>query len=116
MEGYAAFMILVYPVGIPLLYAVVLGRERRLLRDEATRDEALARRDTGVTRTEMLWETYDARCWWWEIFDCGRRLMLLSVTEPDPCAYRMNVTHPLACRDGTPAFDPEPIYDPPRPR
>ena len=47
---------------------------------------------------------------------CGRRLMLLSVTEPDPCAYRMNVTHPLACRDGTPAFDPEPIYDPPRPR
>ena len=42
--------------------------------------------------------------------------MLLSVTEPDACAYRMNVTHPLACRDGTPAFDPEPIYDPPRPR
>ena len=47
---------------------------------------------------------------------CGRRLMLLSVTEPDPCAYRMNVTHPLACRDGTPAFEPEPVYDPPRPR
>ena len=47
---------------------------------------------------------------------CSRRLMLLSVTEPEPCVYRMNVTHPLACRDGTPAFEPEPVYDPPRPR
>ena len=22
---------------------------------------------------------FDARCWWWEIFDCGRRLMLTGV-------------------------------------
>ena len=79
MEVYAKIMILVYPVGVPLLYVFILGREYRLLRDEAARQKALLDDGSDASHSKMLWETYDARCWWWEIFECGRRLMLTGV-------------------------------------
>ena len=87
MVPFAKFLVLVYPIGIPLLYLLLLYRDRKVLIDEDLRKDVLegkARRrirgESNVTkrirRTAMLWENYDGRCWYWECVECVRRLMI----------------------------------------
>ena len=107
MESFAKFMILVYPVGIPVLYLYLLYRGREALHDEALREEVLegdgaavgAKGTVGRLReqasnaptdkirmTKMLWQSYEERCWWWEVIECVRRLALtgaLVFVAPD---------------------------------
>lgn len=72
LQVYAAVMIAVYPVGIPLLYAVLLHRHRAILSDsEANKSKAQAIAD--------LWEPYRPSAFYYEVIECGRRLLLTGV-------------------------------------
>ncbi|CBJ33597.1 conserved unknown protein [Ectocarpus siliculosus] len=69
---YAAIMIVVYPVGIPLLYALLLFQRRHVLAD-AGADKTVALSISG------LWEPYRPERFYYEVVECGRRVMLTGV-------------------------------------
>ncbi|CAM9782397.1 unnamed protein product, partial [Laminaria digitata] len=69
LQGYAAIMILVYPVGIPLLFVVLLYRHRVVLADPWA-DKAKAQ------SISSLWAPYRPGCIYYEVVECGRRIML----------------------------------------
>lgn len=76
LQVYSAFMIAVYPVGIPLLYAVILFRSRDLLRDgnRRTYDTSPECQSTGD-----LWKPYKPRRFYYELVECGRRVSLTGI-------------------------------------
>eukprot|EP00752_Nemacystus_decipiens_P008185 g7321.t1 len=71
-EVYAGFMILVYPLGIPLLYTIQLFQHRDVLAD-AGEDKVAAQAISG------LWEPYRPERFYYEVVECGRRVMLTGV-------------------------------------
>lgn len=71
-EVYAGIMVFVYPVGIPLLYAVLLFERRDVLAD-ADEDKTVAQPIAG------LWEAYRPERFYYEVGVCGRRIMLTGV-------------------------------------
>ncbi|CAN0380979.1 unnamed protein product, partial [Scytosiphon promiscuus] len=71
-EAYAGFMVLVYPVGIPLLYTILLYQRRAILSD-ADADK------TAAQPISSLWEPYKAERFYYEVVECGRRVMLTGV-------------------------------------
>jgi hypothetical protein len=72
-KTYASFMIMVYPIGIPLLYAVLLYRSRdRLVKPD--RDY-----DPKISKINFLWQNYEPGKWWFEVFECARRLSMSGV-------------------------------------
>ncbi|CAB1105335.1 unnamed protein product [Ectocarpus sp. CCAP 1310/34] len=72
LQVYAAFMIALYPVGIPLLYAYLLHHRRDVLMDP-TADKASAQ------STADLWEPYRPERFYYEVIECGRRVLLTGV-------------------------------------
>ncbi|KAG5179977.1 hypothetical protein JKP88DRAFT_325492 [Tribonema minus] len=70
---YAAFMIVVYPVGIPALYASILWRSAVRQRDRTQLPSRLA------SATSFLWRPYKGRAYYWETAECVRRLMLAGL-------------------------------------
>ena len=73
---YAGFMIAVYPLGIPMLFAILLFRSRRVLTN------AYLRTYNGETRqqsTSSLWKAYRPSVFYYEVIECGRRVMLTGV-------------------------------------
>lgn len=85
---YAAFMILVYPLGIPLSYFLVLYKNRREIstRQEivqnAPDDTKLSMQVAGIA---FLWQAYRPNAWYWEVVETTRRILLtavLSVASP----------------------------------
>ena len=92
--NYAALMLFVYPIGIPLCYTVLLSRQRKVLnpnkptgalgRMQANRrgmewEEFVTQQreaDASIQNTIFLWGSYRPAAWWYEIFECVRRLSL----------------------------------------
>ena len=72
-QVFAAFMMAVYPVGIPALYFVLLFKARQQLQAEK-RDE-----DESLQKIAFLWDMYEPEMWWFEVFDCVRRLSLTGL-------------------------------------
>jgi hypothetical protein len=72
-EQYAAACILVYPFGTTLLYAVLLFKKRVSLQQRGR--EA----DESLSSISFLWDNYHRRCWWFEVFECVRRLSLTGM-------------------------------------
>eukprot|EP00903_Cladosiphon_okamuranus_P018351 g16883.t1 len=71
-EVYAGIMFAVYPIGIPLLYAILLLQRR----------DVLANADVDKTRAQSissLWEPYRPERFYYEVVECGRRIMLTGV-------------------------------------
>ncbi|KAG5188538.1 hypothetical protein JKP88DRAFT_262256 [Tribonema minus] len=66
---YAGVMVLVYPVGIPLLYAAVL-------RHSAVTHRAGGQASRYATAASFLWRPYRGRAYYWECAECFRRLIL----------------------------------------
>jgi hypothetical protein len=90
---YAGLMIVVYPVGVPLLYFFLLFRKRKLLeagqveREKEIQittalEEALVKRDENegkdpaLKALSFLYESYKPKYWWFEIFETMRKLAL----------------------------------------
>jgi hypothetical protein len=93
---YAAFMILVYPIGIPAVYAYLLWSRRELMKDAATaqqsssllasqtsstftRSQSVLRRSKSfivVESCQFLYSAYRPQLYYWELVECGRRILL----------------------------------------
>ncbi|CAM9792296.1 unnamed protein product, partial [Ectocarpus sp. 12 AP-2014] len=71
-QVYAGFMIFVYPLGIPLLYAGLLFQRRDVLAHDGP-DKTVAQPISG------LWEPYRPERFYYEVVECGRRVMLTGV-------------------------------------
>ena len=72
-KRYAFAMILIYPVGIPLMYFVCLYRHRVEIQ-RPNRDY-----DRKIQKTSFLWANYEPHLWWFEVFECARRLALSGI-------------------------------------
>ena len=75
LQVYAGFMIVVYTVGIPAFYAVLLFRYREILRHDQADREEIAR----VSFTSDLWEPYKPSRFYYEVVARGRRVFLAGV-------------------------------------
>mmetsp|Transcript_6475 Transcript_6475/g.11744 ORF Transcript_6475/g.11744 Transcript_6475/m.11744 type:complete len:517 (+) Transcript_6475:4847-6397(+) len=65
----SGFMILVYPVGITTLYTVQLVKHRHAIQKADNRDE-----NNTIKHIVFLWRDYRPEFWWFEIYECLRRL------------------------------------------
>jgi len=107
---YAVVMTCIYPIGITALYAVLLWKQRQLVCPEKrewqkicgikiypplslsiAEDTALLAAREAMLReksaehamlctTQFLFKEYEPRFWWFEVFECTRRLMLTGGT------------------------------------
>ena len=107
---YAIFCIILYPLGIPALFAYLLTSRRAVIGDVGSghlvrgaiagtkpdkrveaeaalvasklgSDIALARRkaDGSIKFISFLFSAYSPRCWYYEIVECARRLLLTGM-------------------------------------
>lgn len=74
LQIYAGVMIVVYPVGIPLFYATLLFKNREVLMDADGREH-----DTRVKSATDLWKPYKPDRFYYEVIECGRRILLAGV-------------------------------------
>lgn len=70
---YAGIMVIVYPVGIPAVFAFWLVRHRREL-EKPDRDEI-----ASLKPYSALWGSYKPSCYYYEIVEYGRRVVLTAV-------------------------------------
>jgi len=68
-------MLLLYPVGILTLYTKILFNNRELIKRTVEERED----DTELMAKGFLFENYKPECWWFEIAETIRRLLLTSV-------------------------------------
>lgn len=71
---YAGFMMMLYPVGIPALYAYILFKNSNILRDKSRREESSVLRSVS-----NLWKPYKPQRFYYEIVECSRRFLLAGV-------------------------------------
>ena len=72
--AYASLMIVVYPLGISLLYSKLLWDNRVAIKDEENRDG-----NEHLNKFAFLWDSYKANLWWFEIFECVKRQFLTGM-------------------------------------
>ena len=74
-QAYAGFMVVLYAAGIPAFYGALLFRDRDILRhDEANRVDT-----ARVTSISDLWSPYKSSVFYYEVIECGRRILLTGV-------------------------------------
>lgn len=73
--GYADFMILLYTVGIPAFYGVLLFRDSEVLKKDQPDRERLA----CTTSTSDLWKPYKPSVFYYKMIECCRRILLAGV-------------------------------------
>jgi len=76
---YAAVMILVYPVGIPLMYYVMIYRQRRILSDEALVEAERANGSPTIGHLDFLVAPYKSEHYNFEVLETVRRLLLAAI-------------------------------------
>jgi hypothetical protein len=95
--AYASVMVLIYPVGIPLMYfyllfyyhdmvnpsrrLVVRDEERHLVDRRIIQAEKIKLRETyeEIQHISFLFENYSPKRWYFEVLDCIRRLFLTAI-------------------------------------
>lgn len=84
-QAYAGIMVVLYTMGIPAFYGYLLFRYREELRkDEPTRQES-----PGITAISDLYKPYKPSVFYYEVVECGRRVLLAGVVvfiEPNTAA------------------------------
>jgi hypothetical protein len=75
---YAGFMVFIYPLGIPALYARLLWNNRHKLssNNESLVSELTRNKDVSLRPTRFLWKSYTPNMYYWEVVECMRRLLL----------------------------------------
>ena len=58
-----------YPIGVPLVFAAILFKHRRALRDESrgADGELLRDSDQSLDSIALLFDVYKPKKWWWEV-------------------------------------------------
>jgi ABC-type multidrug transport system fused ATPase/permease subunit len=71
-------MVIIYPLGIPALYAWLLWSKRhKLCSDNESSARVVNRHDENELRpTRFLWKSYTPNMYYWEVIECMRRLLL----------------------------------------
>jgi hypothetical protein len=95
--AYGSVMILVYPIGIPLVYAMVLvayrhqinpdwrkvvdSNEKAFVSNRVIQQEKIKVRNTypEIDNIRNLFDSFTPKRWYFELFDCARRLCLGAV-------------------------------------
>ena len=72
-KSYAFLMMAIFPVGIPLLYGTMLFQRRHEIQSTKRYKK------DSLIKTSFLWEMYEPNMWWFEVFDCLRRLVMASL-------------------------------------
>ena len=77
----ASIMVLMYPIGIPSMYLVMLWRNREKLDPqkfftEMSLLEAVFHRKREVNYLKFLFDAYLPQYWWTEVMECVRKLLL----------------------------------------
>lgn len=75
LQVYAGIMMLLYTVGIPVLYGCLLFRDSDVLKRDQPDRERLAR----VSSTSELWKPYKPSVFYYEVIECSRRVLLAGV-------------------------------------
>ena len=76
---YALLMILIFPVGIPLFYWVVLRQHKHVLSDEQAIKREASEDFPTIGHLTFLTEAYSSKYYYFEVLECVRRLVLASV-------------------------------------
>lgn len=75
LQAYSRVMIVVYPFGIPALYAIVLFSNRNVLtNDVEDREEC-----SSAHQITHLWKPFKPERYYYEVIECGRRIMLTGL-------------------------------------
>jgi hypothetical protein len=92
-QFYAAIMVLIYPIGIPLMYYMLLRDmkdkldpgQKRLTAELGSEEKGLAESirlrkeyqetDPDLKSLAFLYESYEPQCWWFEVAETFRRLL-----------------------------------------
>ncbi len=74
-QVYAGFMVVLYTAGIPAFYGVLLFRGREILRGDQTDREETA----WLASISDLWKPYKRSVYYYEVIECGRRVLLTGV-------------------------------------
>ena len=93
LQMYAGIMIALYPLGIPVWYAFLLFRDRGVLANEERRTN-----NPSVRSTSDLWKPYKSSRYFYEVVECGRRILLTGVVMmvDDGTAAKIAVTFMVA--------------------
>ena len=75
-QVYAGLMIALYPVGIPVFFAVLLFRKRKDLKNAALRTY---NGELVHQSTSSLWKPYKPSVFYYEVVECVRRALLAGV-------------------------------------
>ncbi|CAN0155578.1 unnamed protein product [Ectocarpus sp. 4 AP-2014] len=84
-QVYAGVMSVLYTVGIPAFYGYLLFRDRDVL----TKNEADREKIPHIATTSDLWKPYKPSVFYYEVIECGRRILLAGVVvfiEPNTTA------------------------------
>jgi len=71
---YAGFMMAFYPIGIPILFGYLLVKNKDAIKSMEERKENME-----ISKLSFLWSMYEPHVWWFEIFECVRRLMMTGM-------------------------------------
>ncbi|CAN0015842.1 unnamed protein product, partial [Hapterophycus canaliculatus] len=74
-QVYAGFMIVLYTIGIPAFYGALLFKDREVL----TKDVAHRADNPRVMVFSGLWKPYKPSTFYYEVVECGRRLLLAGI-------------------------------------
>ncbi|GMH80122.1 hypothetical protein TrLO_g10263 [Triparma laevis f. longispina] len=100
-QGFAWIMALVYPVGVPLMYSYLLYKYRKNINPQveskSMEDQMTTRdKDPDIKILSFLWISYKPSCWWFEIFECVRRLLmtggLVFIDQGSPLQVSCGIT------------------------
>mmetsp|Transcript_38085 Transcript_38085/g.85056 ORF Transcript_38085/g.85056 Transcript_38085/m.85056 type:complete len:411 (-) Transcript_38085:203-1435(-) len=86
---YAGLMILVFPIGIPLIYWMMLWEMRETLTSPSSVDREMANGAPTIGHLSFLVDAYKPEFYWFEVLECIRRLCLgcvVGLADPESAA------------------------------
>ena len=88
-EGYIWLMVLIYPLGIPLMYLAFLLKHRKRLNPSRPKGQAVSvweqqvidqrEHDPEIRHISFLWGSYHPRWFLFEVYDLIRKLVLTGL-------------------------------------
>jgi len=84
--GICVIFVLMYPVGIPLVYYLILRRNYKNLREPAV-----------ILQFGFLYEAYTDQRWFWELIDLVHKLILTSVVIFAPSTWILGINMFVIC-------------------